>query len=206
MGIGGGAVIPRRLALAGLALASSCAAQSADETLRRCLADFGGIEWRLPYRPRLHAHSCASPAASLNTGGHLPEGKRSLELIGELTLGTDSALPSDENYAAIQQAVFIHFDSLFLRQGYRRIAMEHGDARTRYHENTVRMLHGLPQLPEDTREESSPSPLPYVSAGRYVGQVSGREVTLIYQTEARNTWRITLDGLPGAPPAARAAR
>jgi hypothetical protein len=185
--------------LLGQILVTPCAALSPEELLGRCLADFGGLDWALPYRPSLYVHSCSSSTETYNTGIRMPTGRRSLELIGTLSLGADSTLSSDESYAAIQQAVFVHFDALFVRQGYRRVGIEHGDARTRYHENTQRLLRGLPTVPErDTEERVLPPPLPYVSVARYVGRISGGEVALTYQTEAKNTWRISLDGLPGA--------
>lgn len=188
--------------MTGFGLISSCAAQSSEEKLGRCLKDFGGIEWRLPYRPFLHVHSCASPANNNDTSGSfLRDGPRSLELIGDLTLGSDSLSGSDENYQAIQQAVYAHFDELFIQLGFRHVAVEYGNAGTSYSEETAQMLLRLPRSSEaDVAEESGPPVLPYVNVARYAGILAGRDVILTYRTEAGNTWRISLDGLPEKSP------
>ena len=186
-----------------LLLPAVCLAQTRTEELKRCLQDFDGIEWKLPYRPPMHIASCISRAGAYNSGESSVDGRRSLELIGELTLGAESKLSSDETYAALQGATFVHFDALFRRHGYRLVAQEHGDARTRYYANTMRMLRGLPALPEGADEGPALPPIPYVSLARYVRTLSGKEVWLTYKTEMKNTWRISIEGLPAAAGAAR---
>jgi hypothetical protein len=183
-----------------LMLPAIASADTWSDQLKRCLQDFGGIEWRLPYQPPMHIRSCASPAASYDTSDNAADGRRVLELIGELTLGPDTdRLSSDDAYAAIQEATFTHFDALFRRQGYRRTALEHGDARTRYDPNTLRMLHGLSPLPESADQGAKQEPpIPYVNLARYMRTIADRDVTLIYKADMRNTWRITLEGLPPA--------
>lgn len=185
--------------IAVLLLPRSGAAETRTEELKHCLQDFDGIEWKLPYQPPIHIRACASPTTTYDTSEKTLPGNRSLELIGELTLGPDSILSSDDTYAALQDATHTHFDALFRRHGYHRTALEYGDARTRYYRNTMRMLRGLSPLPEDTVEEPAKAPIPYVKLARYQRSVSGKDVTLTYKTEAKNTWRITLEGLPVMP-------
>lgn len=181
-------------------------ADSRMEELKRCLRELGGIEWKLPYQPPMHIRSCASATANYDTSEKAGEGRGVLELIGELTLGPDTAgLSSDEVYAALQNASYTHFDVLFRRHGYRRTALEYGDARTRYHANTLRMLRGQRPLSEqeteaDEKRVAAEPPIPYVNLARYVRPDSGREATLIYKTDAKNTWRITIDGMTAANP------
>lgn len=186
-----------------LMLPAIASADARTDQLKRCLHDFGGIEWMLPYQPPIHIRSCASPAASYDTSDNAADGRRVLELIGELTLGPDTdRLSSDDAYAAIQDATFAHFDALFRRHGYRRTALEHGDARTRYDPNTLRMLHGLSALPESADQGAKQEPpIPYVNLARYVRTIADRDVTLTYKADMKNTWRITLEGLPPAPAA-----
>ena len=181
-------------------------AQTGAEALKRCLQDFDGIQWKLPYRPPISIARCVSPAGAYNSGESPADGRRSLELIGELTLGAESKLSSDDTYAALQGAMFVHFDALFRRYGYRLVAQEQGDARTKYYANTMRILRGLPPLPEGADEGPALPPIPYISLARYARSVSGKEVTLIYKAEMKNTWRITIEGLAAAPVAAGAAR
>ena len=192
-----------------LMLPAIASADARTDQLKRCLQDFGGIEWTLPYQPPIHIRSCASPAASYDTSDKAADGRRTLELIGELTLGPDTGpLSSDNAYAAVQDATFTHFDALFRRHGYRRTALEHGDARTRYDVNTLRMLHGMSALPEsaDQGAKQEPPPIPYVNLARYVRTTADRDVTLTYKADMRNTWRITLEGLPSVPVTAGATR
>lgn len=164
----------------------------ADE-LKRCLGDFGGIEWKLPYQPPVRIVSCAGPTMSYGTAKTNVPGRHILELIGELTLGPGPQLPSDENYAALQHATLTHFDALLRRHGFRQVAAENGNARTVYPVATQRMLQGLPVREDEPEPEPGP-PIPYVSTARYARSVDGREQTLTFATGSKNTWRITLDG------------
>jgi hypothetical protein len=193
-----------------LLLPALCMAQSRTESLKRCLADFDGIEWQLPYKPPIDITSCSGPSAALNAD-KTSDGRRILELIDELTLGFDrSDLSSDEVHGALQSAAFVHFDALFRRAGYQRTALEYGDARTRRDANSVRMLHGLPALsPEaaeaDAKLEAAKPAIPYPKLARY-SRPSAPGATLTYKTELGNTWSITLEGLPATPAAAGGAR
>lgn len=180
-------------------------ADTRSDELKRCLQDFDGIEWRLPYQPPIYVRSCASQTATYDTSEKTTDGHRSLELIGELTLGRDTSnLSSDETYAALQHATFTHFEAIFRRHGYRRTVLEHGDARTRYDQDSLRMLRGLPPLSAEASARSRQQaaalpPIPYVKLARFVRSVEGQDVTLTYKTDAKNTWKITLDGLPSGP-------
>jgi hypothetical protein len=55
------------------------------EVLRDCIQDFEGIVWKLPYQPRLNIRSCSTPSFNYDSGKSV-DGRRSLELIGELSL------------------------------------------------------------------------------------------------------------------------
>ena len=200
----------RRLPLlffaAGLALltvpASAQTTQRADE-LKRCLQDFDGIEWKLPYRPPVQIRSCATPTVNYDTSPRTPAGQRKLELIGELTLGNDnSPLSSDERYAALQQALHTHFAALFKQRGYRLASSEEGNARTEYSAQTQCMLAGGANCPDDPPEAAKP-PIPYVSMARYVREAGGQTIALTYKAEARNTWSISLEGVSDTPAGAR---
>jgi hypothetical protein len=62
----------------------------------------------------------------------------------------------------------------------------------------MRMLQGLPPLPPeeaaaDAKREAAKPPIPYPNLARY-SRPAAPGVTLTYKVEARNTWRITLDG------------
>lgn len=178
-----------------LLLPNLAAADPRGQGLQSCLDEFEGIEWKLPYRPPIDIYRCTSRKESA-------DGHPALELIGDLTLGRDSNLSSDENYAALQAAVFVHFDTLFRRNGYRRAAAENdGNARTTYYPNTMRMLHAEPPLPEkDARAQDLP-PIPFVNYARYERLFPGYYSTLTYKTGAKNTWLITvtLETAQGAP-------
>lgn len=181
-------------------------AETRTEELKRCLQDFDGIEWKLPYRPPIHIRACSSPRAVYDTSEKPGEGRRSLELIGELTLGPDNNLSSDETYAALQSATFAHFNALFLRRGFRSVALEQGDARTKYYRHLGSAKRGeifLERTDDPSVKAPSLPPIPYVSQARYVRTVSGREVTLTYKTAMKNTWLITIDGLPDTAGGAR---
>jgi hypothetical protein len=173
----------------------SLADRRTDE-LQRCLADFGGIEWKLPYQPRLRIRSCAAPSVTYDTADKPAAGSRVLQLIGDLTLGPGPQLSSDDNYAALQHAMLAHFDALFRRHGFRQVATENGNARTEYPLATQRLLHGQGGAHDDAAEPPPGPPIPYVSRARYTRSVEGQEQTLTFAADAKNTWRITLDGLP----------
>ena len=179
-------------AIAALCVPLSSQAGVRTEELRRCLADFGGIEWKLPYQPPIRIRSCAGPVVTYDTADKPAPGRRVLELIGELTLGPGPQLSSDENYAALQHAMLAHFDALFRRHGFRQVATETGNARTIYPRATQCLLHrvacGEPEPPPGP-------PIPYVSMARYTRSADGQEQTLIFAADAKNTWRITLDGV-----------
>jgi hypothetical protein len=170
-------------------------ANSRIDELKRCLQDFDGIEWKLPYRPPLRIRSCATPAVNYDVGDKTPAGHRRLELIGELTLGDEaSQLSSDERYAALQLALHTHFDALFKQRGYRLVSTEQGNARTKYSAYTQCMLRGG----NCTEDEPAPPkpPIPYVSLARYARQAGAQTITITYKAEAKNTWSISLDGVP----------
>lgn len=109
--------------LAGLFVASSAWAQGSADDLKRCLADIGGIAWRLPYSPRMNVSTCTSPAGSYLRSIGSP-GLREISLISD---GGWNADDKDMNYeereAAVQTAALAHFDGLFRRHGYQRVAM-----------------------------------------------------------------------------------
>jgi len=156
-------------------MCGAAAAQPQTEQLKGCLAAFEGIEWKLPYRPFLHVHGCAWPGGFYGAGGDSSGGRRSLELIGAVSLGpTRDRMPADASYAQFQQAVFVHFDSLFRSQGFRRM-------------ETQEALDGAA----------------YTALARYTRSSTGTEAMLTWQTEAKNTWRITLEPHPQGAGASR---
>lgn len=172
----------RGLFIATILLSSrlSTAATRAEE-LTTCLKDFEGIVWKLPYQPRLNIRSCSTPSHNYDTGKSV-DGRRSLELIGELALGPDLVLPPEETEVAIDNAVYTHFDALFLRQGYRRTEVEYGNARKGFN-----VRHYLAHnIPHDT-------PLPFVNLARYERSVSGGVITLTYKKALGNTWSIFME-------------
>ncbi len=167
------------------------------DLLKLCLQDFDGIELKLPYRPPIQVRACATPEVSYDTS-KTSDGHRRLELIGELTLGDEAEKPSgDERYAALQQAMFTHFDALFKQRGYRLVSTEQGNARTERSAYTQCMLravfgtHCTPDKPEPPKP-----PIPYVSLARYERQQSTLTSIITYKTEAANTWSISLDDAP----------
>lgn len=166
------------------------------DELKRCLQDFDGIGWKLPYLPPLRIRSCATPTVNYDTGDKMPAGRRRLELIGELTLGGDAdQLSSDERYAALQIALHTHFDALFRQRGYRLTSTEQGNARTERSAYTQCMLSGGGSCAEDKPELPKP-PIPYVRLARYTRHAGADTITLIYKAEAKNTWSVSLDGVP----------
>lgn len=181
-----------------LALATgSASAQGARriEELKHCLGQFDGIAWKLPYQPPIRISSCEGEGR--DRIGLKSTGQRKLELIGELTLGNvRDGLEFDDRYAALQQAVFIHFDALFMQRGYRLVATEQANARVEYSAHTQCMLRGG-SCADDAPKAPKP-PIPFVSLARYVRQEGARTMTLTYKAEQKNTWSISLDGMPPA--------
>jgi hypothetical protein len=166
--------------------------------LKRCLQNFGGIEWKLPYQPPVTIHSCASQAVSFNADTEAIAGRHSLELIGKLTLGLDMGnLSSGEMIAAVHNAMYIHFDALFRHHGYRQIGLGHGDAQTRRDLRALIMLYGGKASKEDidafNLAEAKKPPIPYVNLARYVQTIAGYDMALTYKLNSANTWLIILE-------------
>ncbi len=189
-----------------LLLPSIGTAQTQAEELKRCLHDLDGMEWKLPYQPYLQVSSCSSQTSGYITSHKALAGQGNLELIGDPTLASDTEnLSTDEKHAAEQSAVFTHFDALFRRHGYRRIAVEQGDARTRYNPDTLGAIRGRSALSDEEvmilrKKAAEDPPIPYTNLARYVRPVLGKEISLVYKMRG-NTWSIALEGLPAAPSA-----
>jgi hypothetical protein len=188
--------LPGRVGLFLALAAASCSAQAdarLDE-LKHCLQQFDGIAWTLPYQPPLRIQGCATQGS----GGAGSPGQRKLELIGELTLGhVNDGLGFDERYAALQQAMYIHFDALIMRRGYRLVGTEQGNARVEYSARTQCLMQVYSCAADDDKSAPKP-PIPYVSLARYVRQAGARTITLTYKAEMKNTWSISIDGLAPA--------
>jgi hypothetical protein len=103
----------------------------------------------------------------------------------DTTLGPDLSLPPDEANAAIDTAIYTHFDALFLRQGYRRADVEYGNARTDFYLSYY-LARNIPHE----------APLPIVNLARYKRSVSGRVITLTYKKALANTWSIFMEVHP----------
>lgn len=157
-----------------------------EDELRDCLHDFEGVVWKLPYQPRLDIYSCSTPTFNYVAGKSV-DGRRSLELIGKLALGPDLSLPPEEANAAIDTAVHTHFDTLFLRQGYHRVAVEYGNARGDAYLQYY-LDHGI----------AHDGPLPFVNLARYERTVAGRVITVTYKKAMGNTWSIHMVVRPAA--------
>lgn len=186
---------------------SARADPSADQ-LKRCLADFGGIHWQLPYLPSMHITACSAPA----TGDTQPGGRRSLELLEDLVLPpVPQPPPPDLDYVAVQDAAYQHFDALFRHHGFTRVSFDYGDARTHHYlrsEGTQRRGGvSVTVDPEQARAQAewidqensrmaALPPIPFVRIARYTRSDSTGPVTLVIESTARNAWRITVDGLP----------
>jgi hypothetical protein len=171
--------------------------ESRNDQLQLCLQDFDGIEMKLPYRPLLRVRSCATPEVGYDTS-KTSDGHRRLELIGDLTLGTEAKqLPPDEQYAALQQATLVHFDALFKQRGYHLVSTEQGNARTEgsaYTQCLLRAIVGTNCTPD--QPQMPKTPIPYVSLARYERQQDAQTIVITYKTEVANTWSISLDGVP----------
>lgn len=173
-------------AIAWLVHPSAGHAETRAEQLKYCLADFDGIAWVLPYEPPITIRSCATPTTHYEAAT-TARGQRRLELIGTLTLPPDdNRLGSDEARAALQTAMLVHFEALFVQRGYRRVAVERANAYTRHYPS---------RSPDVAMEEPV---IPYISMARYVRTEGDREVTLIFRCQSGNTWEIRIDGLPEA--------
>jgi hypothetical protein len=174
------------------------------EELKRCLRDFGGIEWKLPYQPPVHIRSCASQTVSFDTVKETIAGRHSIELIGDLTLGIDKGnLSSNEMTAAVHNAMYTHFDVLFRRHGYRQVEVGHGDAQIRRDLRALAMLSGgtvsKAEVDAFNLIEAKKPPIPYVNLARYVHSIAGHDITLTYKREFANTWLIILELAQAAP-------
>ncbi len=166
--------------------------------LKRCLQDFGGIEWQLPYQPPIKIRSCASQSVSFDTVTETITGRHTIELIGELTLGFDKGkLSSGEMTAAVHNAMYTHFDALFRRYGYRQVEVGHGDAQIRRSLYTLLRSSGQKASKEAidafNLAESKKPPIPYVNLARYAHSIDGHDITLTYKKELGNTWLIILE-------------
>lgn len=191
--------LPRLVSMAAILLLPNFAtANPRIGELKRCLQDFGGIEWKLPYQPPIKIRSCASQSVSYDTGLETIAGRHSIELIGELTLGFDHGkLSSGEMTAAVHNAMYTHFDALFRRYGYRQIEVGHGDAQIRRDLRALIMLSGGSASKEAINAfnlaEAKKPPIPYVNLARYVHSIDGHNITLTYKKELANTWLIILE-------------
>jgi hypothetical protein len=176
---------------------ASHAATRADQ-LQQCLADFDGIAWVLPYQPPIDIRSCATHTIGYDASALAVPGRRRLELIGALTLPPDdNRLGSDETYAALQAAVLVHFEALFLERGYHRVAVEYGNAYTPDYSRTMGELGGGLTDAGDAAVAPAKEPtIPYIKLARYVRRSSDREITLTFKCELKNTWQIQIDGVP----------
>jgi hypothetical protein len=194
-------------------LHAAAPAETRAEHLQRCLADFGGIHWQLPYLPAMHITRCAAPA----TGDGPPGARRTLELQADLALPPVPQPPApDMDYVALQEATFQHFDALFRRHGFTRTGLEYGDARTRIYARTSSMTRGGSPVHLDPAQASQEAdwveqqnarvralpPIPYPRTAHYTRTGSTGPVTLLFDGWARNAWRITVDGLPAGGAAA----
>lgn len=159
-------MLARHLLLASLLLAPAFATAQKTVPLERCLAQFEGIQWKLPYRPYLHVYRCAGPEGFFNSAGPVVNGRRTIEFIGESTLAPSRQGIRAEAFADVQLAVFTHFDKLFQRHGFQRVELKESD-------------DDGPRFPKQA------------SWRRFTGR---GPVTLTWQGEAANTWRVTLEG------------
>lgn len=173
-------------------------ADARGEELKRCLEDFGGIEWMLPYQPPVNVRSCASETMSYDIVKETVAGRHTIELITSLTLGMDRGkLTSDEMTAAVHNAAYVHFDALFRRYGYRQLELGHGDAQVRRDLRALMMLSGGTASEEAIKAfnliEAKKPPIPYVNFARYEGIIAGQPMSLTYKLSLANAWRVILE-------------
>jgi hypothetical protein len=154
----------RRAAVLAALLAPLAAGAQAPVPLERCLAQFEGIQWKLPYRPYMHVYRCVGPDGGFNSGPGAP-GVRRIEFIGDSTITPPRQGMPAENFGEMQQAVFAHFDKLFQRHGFQRTELQ---------ENV----------------DHSPA---YPKLAKYRRFTGAGPLTLTWQTMAANTWVVTLE-------------
>lgn len=160
--------LPLRILFATVILAGVASIRAEDNpTLRRCLSEFGGIRWQLPYAPLLTFESCFTPTSAF---GYVPstDGSSGLRLRGDTSIGFDQEhLRAGDSNAVAQQAVFLHFAKLLLRHGF---IME---------QPVAELGHSL-----DTRDAI------------FTRTRNGRRETMRYLSEGWNSWRLTLSVAP----------
>ncbi|MDQ8036354.1 MAG: hypothetical protein REI12_02965 [Pedobacter sp.] len=93
------------------------------KSLEACLVAFDGIQWSLPYSPRLSAGNC-----------HHEGNSADIEFFIHEVLDADArSLDYDSRYAADKKALFAFFEQLFRRHGYQLGTTEtDDDARVPY--------------------------------------------------------------------------
>ena len=170
-----------------------------------CLQDFDGIEWKLPYRPTVQIRSCATPEIMGNSTTKLAVGSRRIEITADLTLGSEAEqLSFDESYAALQLALFTHFDALIRQRGYQLVNSEMGNSRTEVSPHTQCMMRRRARVngisnkepcPEDSPQAAQPA-IPYINLAHYERQEGVQTITLVYKLELANLWSISIEGLP----------
>ena len=160
---------PRGILLAILLLAPLAGRTQTLISLDRCLSQFEGIQWRLPYRPYMHVHSCAGPEGFF-TSGNIKPGQRAVEFIGDTTLAPPRNGMRSEDFGQVQLAVFTHFDKLFQRHGFQRF-----------------------ELQESDREGT-----PYPAVAKYRRFTGAGPVVLTWKPMAANTWQVLLESGGGA--------
>ena len=199
------AVIRRRffsyLGVAGLVLGNfpgiASGANPFMADIKKCLEDFDGIAWQLPYRPAIDIRSCATPKNKYSAQT-TPAGKRILELIGEASLGDGvEPLPGPESDAAMQSAVYAHFDALFRRRGYMLVSTEQRDGLSPGGAYTRCVLKGRTDCSKDQPDPPDPMTT-YVKEAHYVRREGLSTIRLTYKADGGNTWVIVLDDVPGS--------
>jgi hypothetical protein len=153
-----------RWLLAGAALAPLLASAQAAISLERCLTQFEGIQWKLPYRPYMHVHACAGPEGFFSAG-YVRPGQRVVEFIGDTSLAPSRNGMRAEDFGQVQLAVFAHFDKLFQRHGIQRFELQESDN-------------------EGTR---------YPAVARYRRYTGSGPVVLVWKPMAANTWQVLLE-------------
>jgi hypothetical protein len=136
--------------------------------LERCLSQFEGIQWKLPYRPYMHVHSCVG-SEGFFTSGHVQPGQRKVEFIGDTTLAPSRSGMRSEDFGQVQLAVFAHFDKLFQRHGFQRFETQESDN-------------------DGTR---------YPAMVKYRRFTGTGPVVLTWKPVAANTWEVLLESASG---------